>query len=96
MFALRVIKEFRSDKESPYEQEITNIALGTFYINVSRESTNKFNELLEQIQRQKESKEIRMIITGQNNVNLLIRENTENIRYTYFIMTDSGTTFEKL
>ena len=40
--------------------------------------------------------EVRAIVCGQNELKIFIFNNNENRNFSYFVMTESGKTFEKL
>lgn len=94
MFALRIIEETRENENSPFQQVITNYELGTAYSILKKGITNEFNE--EMIKRfpETDQSKIKGLVCAENY--FFIEENSENKVFSYFIMTDSGKTFERL
>jgi len=94
MFALRIIEETRDDINSPFQQVITNYALGTAYSILKKGITNEFNEEMKKRFPKTDIKEIKGLVCAENY--FFIEEDSENKIFSYFIMTDSGKTFERL
>jgi hypothetical protein len=92
MFTLRIIEETRENEKAPFEQSVTNHSLGSSYAIFAKGESKIFKEEVPD----ELSEGIKAVLFGGTGGSFWIRENTVNeLRY-YFIMTDSGKTFEKL
>lgn len=96
MFILRKIEEVRDCEGMPFEQTITNFELGDSYKRLRKGTTREFSELLISKFPETNESEISSIIRGQNGWDIFVLNNEDNKKYSYFIMTDSGKTFERL
>ena len=95
MYTLRLIEEFKVDEKSPWQEAISNFELGNGYTlfrgfhPILLKARNGFKDV--------ETKEkLLSVIHGENKREINIWDNDENIRRVYFVMTDSGQTFERL
>lgn len=96
MYTLRIIEEFRKDKDSPFEQVVENFELGSSYAKLTKGLTSEFDEILSSEFPNHDKDSIHALICGRNGDIYFIEENNENKAFYYFIMSDSGKTFEKL
>lgn len=96
MFILRTIEETREDEKAQWSQFVSNLELGNCYT-VHYPESKFFIPLLQSEFPDEDIKNVRAIITpGSSTQLLLLTMNTETLRHEYFIMTDSGRTFERL
>ena len=96
MFTLRIIEETREDKTKPFEQVTENFELGDAYTRIKK-GNREFDKIVDEMfPESKDDMLIKSIICGENQKQFFIMENEENKVYHYFIMSDSGKTFEKL
>jgi len=95
MYTLRIIEETREDEKSPFEQVIENFELGGSYSIIKKGSSREFDEQLKDWPSEDKS-QIESIVCGQSGVQFFIFIPTMKRNNTYFIMTDSGKTFERL
>jgi len=95
MYTLRIIEETRDDVKQPFEQVIENFELGDSYSRVKR-GTKEFKKIIDELYPESVEGQIESLILGENEKMFFIEKNNENRVYSYFIMGDSGKTFEKL
>lgn len=96
MYTLRIIEETRENETDPFEQVIENFELGNSYSRI-RSRTKEFNRIVEDLySEESDIDEIESIICAENEKIFFIEKNETNRVFSYFIMTDSGKTFEKL
>ena len=96
MFALRLMISEMSEDSSRSEESIENHELGDAYC-LFRRGTKLFNEILNSKEYGDYDKSrITQIVRGDNGVEFFIEENTKKRQISYFIMSESGKTFEKL
>ena len=95
MFALRVIFETRENTESPFSQEIETYELGKSYSVLKRNNTRLFPDAIKRYM-DFDDNSVRAIVSGDNGTEWFILNNSELVNANYYIMTDSGSTFEKL
>ena len=95
MFALRVIFETRENTDSPFNQEIETYELGKSYSVLKRNSTRLFSDAIKRYC-DIDDNSVRAIVCGDNGTEWFILNNSELTNATYYVMTDSGSTFEKL
>ena len=91
MYTLRIIKETREDESEQFQQTIENHWLGESYVKERPENyigDDKLDELIR--------KTAKSVIIGSNLKKFVIWKDTQNVICSYFIMTESGKTFEKL
>jgi hypothetical protein len=99
MFILRIIQEERENGNKPFEQVIENFEIGKSYSVIKKGSSKEFDAILETYGGINKD-EIAAILCVEkryddNNV-FFILETTANRQFSYFVMTESGKTFERL
>jgi len=92
MYTLRIIEETRENEKALFERSVTNHALGNSYTVFVKGQSKRFKEEVPD----ELSKDVKAVLIGDTGGYFWIRENSENELRSYFIMTDSGKTFEKL
>ena len=97
MYTLRVIDETRENKNMPFDQVIENYELGKAYAKLVNGFTKEFDTVMERYP-DVDKNTIECIICSDYGDEYFIKRNEkdEDRIYTYFIMSDSGKTFEKL
>ena len=96
MYTLRIIIEERENQSFPFEQTIHNYSLGNSYTKVDYGSKN-FWAIINEFYPDFDMKyEIKSIICSEDKKEWFVMKNNENKTFSYFIMTDNGTTFERL
>lgn len=96
MYTLRIIEETRQNVSDPFQQEIKNFEIGCFYSVVRKGHSEKFNKLIKEKHIGTPTEGVRAIICDQKEWDFFVFEDTELKRTSYFIMTESGKTFEKI
>lgn len=96
MFVLRIIEEERKNTSAPFEQIIENFELGSAYTRLKKNSTSEFDVLMKEYYPETSKDDIDSIICGENGVRFFVVCDTELKTHAYFIMTESGKTFERL
>ncbi|MFA6917000.1 MAG: hypothetical protein WC222_11425 [Parachlamydiales bacterium] len=96
MYTLRIIEETRTDESKPFEQVTENFSLGNSYTILRKDSTTEFNRRLDEMFPGEDRVKIRLILIPESGHEFFIMEETPLERFDYFIMTDSGKTFERL
>lgn len=95
MYTLRIIENTRENEENLFEQVIENFELGNSYSIIKKGSSKEFDSQLEECF-ENDKKDIRLLLCAENGIKFHILNNNKNRIFEYFIMTDSGKTFEKL
>lgn len=95
MYTLRVIIEERSDEKKPFEQVIDNYALGNSYRVAKNGNSKQFEEGLKEFP-EENVKDVKAVLFSEKEQTWFIMNSSENIKYSYFIMTENGKTFERL
>lgn len=95
MYTLRVIIEERENSNSPYEQVIHNYDLGNSYTKISNGS-KLFYEIIDRLYPEFPKDDVVSIICSEKQDEWFVMNNSENKKRFYFIMTENGSTFEKL
>ena len=95
MYTLRIIEEFKTSEKSPWQQSITNIELGNAYTlfkgfhPIVLNARDGFDDI--------ETKEnLLAVIHGRNEREINIWESSKNTNRLYFVLTECGTTFERI
>jgi hypothetical protein len=96
MFILRIVQEDRKTKNAPFEQVIENFELGDAYTRLAKGRTSEFDDMIDREFPDFKKEEIESIICGSNGKKYFIEADTELTQRSYFIMTESGQTFERL
>ena len=96
MYTLRIIEEERDNESMPFEQVVENFELGGAYTKIKNGSSSEFDRYIEEDMSSDEKSEIDSVIIGSNGHAFYIMNNSKNKQFTYYIMGDSGNTFEKL
>ena len=95
MYTLRIIEETRENEKAPFEQVIENFELGGSYTQIHKGCSNEFDRITKENQGG-DTDGIRAVLCGENEKVFFIMKNSKNMVFSYFIMTDSGKTFERL
>ena len=96
MYTLRIIIEERENKNFPFEQTIHNYSLGNSYTKVEN-GTKNFERIMTELYPEVQLKdEVKAIICSEVKKEWFIMKNKENQTFCYFIMTENGSTFERL
>ena len=95
MYTLRIIEEFKTSETSPWQQSVTNIEIGNSYTlfkgfhPMVLKAQDGFNDI--------ETKEkLLCVIHGGNEKEINIWKSEKNINRSYFVLTECGTTFERI
>ena len=104
MFTLRIIEETRENENAPFEQVQNNHSLGRGYSKLKKGITKEFDLEINRLSPQLKENwpnlnvetEVDSIICGANGDSWFIMKDSPLKRYDYFIMTESGQTFERL
>lgn len=96
MYTLRIIEDTRKDKDDSFEQVVENFELGKSYAILKKGMTKEFDETMKDKHPEKGHDHIKALLCAENELLFFIYEETPNRNYTYFIMTESGQTFERL
>lgn len=96
MFVLRIIEESRKHEFDPFSQVVENHELGKAYSKLEKGITPEFEEVMKYEFPDEKSNSVKAIILGENGDSFFISENTDNRTYSYFIMTENGSTFERI
>lgn len=95
MYTLRVIIEKRSDGHKPFDQVIDNYSLGNSYRIARKGMSDEFNEGLKEYP-EESGENVRAVLFSEKQETWFIMGDSENLKYSYFIMTENGKTFERL
>jgi len=95
MYTLRIIEDTREEGDVRFDQVIENFELGTSY-SVIKKGIKEFDNILNDMYPNEDTENIRCLICAGNGDVFFIYKNNDNELYSYFIMTESGKTFEKL
>ena len=95
MYTLRIIEEFRADEKAPWQQEIINIELGARY-----SLFKGFHPMILKAQdnfKEVDVKEkIMAVIHSGNKEDINIWKNDNLMHRDYFVLTENGSTFERI
>jgi hypothetical protein len=95
MYTLRIIEETRKSKDDPFRQMVHNHCLGDAYTVRRKGVSPDFAEaVMKAIGGDTEYTEL--IVTGSNGDTFVKYRSHEYDKFTYFIMTENGKTFERL
>lgn len=104
MFTLRIIEEMRENENAPVERIENNHSLGKGYSKLKQGVTKEFDLEIERLAPQLKENwpnlnvktEVDSIIRGENGDSWFIMKEAPLANYSYFIMTETGATFERL
>ena len=96
MFALRIVQESRKTADAPFEQAIENFELGKSYAVLTKGKTKEFEERIAEKHTGTDTSGIYGIVCGENGWDFFLCDPTELKENTYFVMADSGKTYERL
>jgi len=95
MYTLRIIEETRENENVPFEQVLENFELGDSYSFIKKGCSKEFDRIVNENQGG-DASEIKAVICGENGKVFFIMKSTKCMEYSYFIMTESGKTLERL
>lgn len=108
MYTLRVIEEKRVDKDSPFDSETHNFYLGAHYSVYRRGLSRAFERFLANNNKEKKVfddsscvaaplNDIRGIVLAEEGSKVIhLLDDSENIKRNYYIVMESGRTFERI
>jgi hypothetical protein len=96
MYTLRIIEETRENEKAPFEQVIENFWLGDSYSILKKGITKEFGDHMKKNHPKEKHDGIKALLCGVGGLEFFILDEAPNRRYSYFIMTESGKTFERL
>ena len=96
MYTLRIIEEFKTSEKSPWQQSITNIELGNSYTLCKGAPTITPIKLDQKSDAVVSVENISSVIKGENGKEINILESSKNTNRLYFVLTECGTTFERI
>lgn len=96
MFILRIIQEDRMKLTVEFGQVIENFELGSSYSILKKDITPEFDAIMKAKYPEVDSTQLIGIICGENGTDFFIEKDTEDSRRSYYLMTESGKTFERL
>lgn len=108
MYTLRVIEEKRDDKCSPFDSETHNFYLGAHYSVYRRGLSRAFERFLANNSKAKKVldesscadaplNDVRGIVLAEEGGNVIhLLDDSENIKRNYYIVMESGRTFERI
>lgn len=96
MFVLRIIEETRQSENEPFEQVIENFEIGNSYSRVKKGVTKEFDQIMESDFPEYEKEPIESLLCTEHGRTFFIWTPTPLRVYSYFIMSESGKTFERL
>ena len=95
MYTLRIIEETRENENVPFEQVIENFELGNAYTKIEKGCSKEFDRIAKE-NAGGNTEDVRAVLCGENELIFFIMNNNKNMTYSYFIMTESGKTLERL
>jgi hypothetical protein len=96
MYTLRIIEEKRDNDNVPFEQVIENHELGSSYTKIKKGVSKEFDTIMKDLFPEESKLEVESLVCGENEKVFFILSRTILRNNAYFIMTDSGKTFERL
>lgn len=96
MYTLRIIEMERDNENERFEEVVENFELGESYALLKKGATKEFDEEMKRSYPDSTRDDIRALLCGGNGVSFFILNNSSLFNHTYFIMTESGKTFERL
>jgi hypothetical protein len=99
MFVLRIIEETRESENKPFEQVINNYEVGKAYTVIKNGISKEFDAIMESYEGINKD-DISAVLCvekryDENNVFFIMHPKVNQV-FSYFIMTESGKTFERL
>ena len=96
MFTFRIIEEIRANVNDKFSQIISNHELGKSYSIFEKGASKEFDTILKKKFPDENRNKIRAIIAGENGDLFFVELKTELKNNSYYVMTESGSTYEKL
>lgn len=96
MYTLRIIEEVRENQNEPFQQVIENFELGSSYSRIKKGATKEFDQIMADQFPEQDKSEVESLLCSENGWTFFIYSNTPNRVFSYFIMTESGKTFERI
>lgn len=98
MYTLRILEKSRNSTVEAFDYVTENFEIGTSYT-LLRSDSGKFERIMKDRYpnlKEEKRKDIRAILCCGNGDSFFIERENELRCYSYYIMTESGNTFEKL
>ena len=96
MYSLRIVEQIRESENDKFERVESNHELGDAYSKFSRGTRFFRNEAIERGMKDEDELDFDQFIKGSNGYVFIVRKSEPNHLFYYFVMTENGSTFEKL
>lgn len=95
MVYLRIVEKTRENSSTPFVSIVDTAELGTSYSVIPKEH-KLFKETVEKEYPDVITDNVKQIVCGENGNVWFLEEDSDNCKYSYFIMSDTGKTVERL
>ena len=96
MYTLRIVEKSRENETQSFDEVVQNCELGNSY-SLIRNNTREFNKFFEQqLPGGANAEMVEKLLFSELGTTWFIEYDTEDTKFEYYIMTDSGKTFERL
>lgn len=95
MIYLRIVEKTRKNESAPFISIANTAELGITYSNIPKEH-EMFDEIVKKEYPDISTDNVRELICGENGTIWFLEEDSDNCKYSYFIMSDTGKTVERL
>lgn len=96
MYTLRIIEKTRENENDAFDEVIENFELGNSYTVLIKGATKEFDKIMKNNHSGTKHDGIKSLLCAENGEEFFIWNETSNRMYSYYIMTESGKTFDRL
>ena len=96
MYSLRIVEQIRESENYKFERVESNHELGDAYSKISRGTRFFSNAVIAYGMKGEDELDFDQFIKGSNGDVFIVRKSEPNHLFYYFVMTENGSTFEKL
>ena len=96
MYSLRIVEQIRESENDKFERVESNHELGDAYSKISRGTRFFCNAVIAYGMKDECELDFDQFIKGSNGDVFIVRKSEPNHLFYYFVMTENGSTFEKL
>lgn len=96
MFTLRIIEETRENSNQPFDQIIENYYLGDKYSILKKGDTKEFDKIMDEEFPNSNKKDLIGILCFNARDRIFIERPSALRRFTYYIISDNGKTFDRI
>lgn len=97
MYTLRIVEKTKDPTTGKYDEVVENFSIGNSYSLLMKDKTKEFETCINNLYPGEDIAKVYGLVCGDNDQCIfLFKDDTDDNKYSYYIMTENGETFECL